>query len=316
MSYRLVGRAEDRIDAVLLESARRVGIDVAARYNRLIIAVMTAVGGSPGLPGSREIPRVAGVRTFHLRSARLPTSEGPVLAIRKMAVCDISCRMDMTKALAELPILRGFIDFVNLQVGVYCDCLSGFQGNKVRIERQAARVLHPASRRIENGQPVIVWASVEDPARPDVIHHRTFRADDFVAVNSEAGFNERQTCWSIIVFVYAYWDEETRWQIAKIRGVEKDEVRVDVFGDLRLLRRSIIHDGGVLKASDHVKLKVLSNLFQPGTLISPTHDEMHKIFVAIKSAIGDLILEYTGHLPGAPKPGEVVEVAIQGAGGV
>lgn len=31
--------------------------------------------------------------------------------------------MDMDKALAELGILRGFIDFVNRQVGVYCDCL-------------------------------------------------------------------------------------------------------------------------------------------------------------------------------------------------
>jgi len=67
-------------------------------------------------------------------------------------------RMDTTRALAELPILRDFIDFVNRQDGVYCDCLSGFQGNKVRIERQVARVTHPVSRRIENGQPVIVWA--------------------------------------------------------------------------------------------------------------------------------------------------------------
>jgi hypothetical protein len=33
-------------------------------------------------------------------------------------------RMDMTKALAELEVLRGFIDFVNRQIGVYCDCLS------------------------------------------------------------------------------------------------------------------------------------------------------------------------------------------------
>jgi hypothetical protein len=223
--------------------------------------------------------------------------------------------MDMSKAHAELPILRGFIDFVNQQVGVYCDCLSGFQGNKVRIERQVARVLRPASQRIEDGQPVIVWASFEDPGRPDVIHQRTVRADDFVATNSEAGFNERQTCWAIIVFIYAYWDEEIRWQIAKIRGVVKDDVRVDVFGDLRLLRRAIVHDGGVLKASDHAKLKVLSGVLQPDALISPTHDEMHKIFVAIKGAIAGLILDYTGHLPGAPKVGEIVDIAIQNVGG-
>src|SRR5271157_2833045 len=70
MSYRLVGGAEDRIDAVLLESARRWGIDVAARYHRAIIAAMTAIGDRPGLPGSREVPKVAGVRTLHRRAAR------------------------------------------------------------------------------------------------------------------------------------------------------------------------------------------------------------------------------------------------------
>jgi hypothetical protein len=118
--------------------------------------------------------------------------------------------MDMTKALAELDVLRGFIDFVNRQVGVYCDCLSSFYGNKVRVERQVARVTRPASRRIENGQTVITWASLENPTRPDVIHHRTIRADEFIAANSEAGFNEHQVCWSIIVFIFSYWDEEIR----------------------------------------------------------------------------------------------------------
>jgi hypothetical protein len=220
----------------------------------------------------------------------------------------------MTKAAAEATILRGFIDFVNRQVGVYCDCLAGFQGNKVRIERQVARVNHPVSRRIEHGQPVIVWASVEDPTHPDVIHHRIIRADEFITANSEAGFNEQQVCWSIIVFIYAYWDEEIRQQIAKIRGVEKDEVRVDAFGDLRILRRCIVHDGGVLKATDHAKLNVLNGICQANTKISPTHDQMHKIFLAVKSAIGRLILEYTAHLAGAPKPEDIVDIGIQRAG--
>ncbi len=70
MPYRLAGRAEERIGAILFESARRWGIDAADRYNRLIIAAMTAIGDSPALPGSRDIPKLAGVRTFHLRSAR------------------------------------------------------------------------------------------------------------------------------------------------------------------------------------------------------------------------------------------------------
>ena len=163
--------------------------------------------------------------------------------------------MDTAKALAELDVLRGFIDFVNRQLGVYCDCLSSFHGNKVRVERQVARVTRPASRRIENGQTVITWASLEDPTRPDVIHHRIIRADEFITANSEAGFNEQQVCWSIIVFIFSYWDEEIRPQIAKIRGVEPNEIQLDALGDLRILRKSIIHNGGVLEATEYAKLK-------------------------------------------------------------
>lgn len=91
------------------------------------------------------------------------------------------------KARAELPILRSFIDFVNRQVGVYCDCMSSFRGNKVRIERQKARVSRPSGMRIKDGQPVIMRTSFEDPSSPDVIHQRIIKADDFVAANAEAG---------------------------------------------------------------------------------------------------------------------------------
>lgn len=220
----------------------------------------------------------------------------------------------MAKALAELQVLRGFIDFVNRQLGVYCDCLSSFQGNKVRIERQIARVSQPVSRHIENGQAILMRASLEDPTQPAAIHQRIIRADEFIAANSEAGFNEQQVCWSIIVFIFAYWEEEIRPQIAKIRGVKPDEVKIDAFGDLRVLRISIVHNGGVLKAADHTKLKVLKGICQADARISLTHDQMRSIFVAIKSAIGSIIIEYTSNLPGAPKPEEIVDIAVQNTG--
>lgn len=219
-------------------------------------------------------------------------------------------KIDMDKITAELDILRTFIDFVNSQVGVYCDCLAGFQGNKVRIERQTARVQRPVSQRIEDGQPVIVWASVEDPASPDVLHHRIIRANEFVTVNSEAGFNEQQLCWSIIVFLFAYWDEEVRPQIAQVREVKTNDVKIDALGDLRILRKNIIHNGGVLPDTEYTKLKVMKEICTPNARMTYTHDQMHKIFVFVKQAIGELILEYTGHLPGAPDPAQIVGIAI------
>ena len=70
MVYRLVGRAETRIDSILLDSARRWGIDAAGRYHRLILAALAAVEEAPDRPGSREVPRLPGVRTYHLHLAR------------------------------------------------------------------------------------------------------------------------------------------------------------------------------------------------------------------------------------------------------
>lgn len=222
--------------------------------------------------------------------------------------------VDTDKALAELGILRSFIDFVNRQVGVYMDCLAGFEGNTVRIRRQVARVQRSSGRRIENGQPVMMYASIEDPGLPDVIHHRIIRAEDFIAANAQAGFNEQQVCWSIIVFVFAYWDEEIRPQIAGVRGVTANEVQVDALGDLRILRKSIIHNNGVITAADHAKLKKMPELVKPDETIELTHDQMHRLFVSVKQAIAEIIMMYVGHLPGAPEPPEIADIAIQNGG--
>lgn len=218
---------------------------------------------------------------------------------------------EFDKAKAELPILRSFIDFVNQQVGVYSDCLSGFRGNKVRIERQKARINRPTGSRVENGQRVIVWTSVEDPNSPDVIHQRITRADDFIKANTEAGFNEQQTCRAIIVFMFAYWDEEIRPKIAAVRGVKSDDVKLDELGDLRILRKNIVHNRGLLPTSEYAKLKVMKDIVKPDTQIVFTHNQMHRVFLHIKQAIGTLILKSTGDLPGAPKASELVGIAIQ-----
>lgn len=87
MPYRLVGRAEDRIDNVLLDSARRWGVPAAARYHRLILAATAAVGDGPALSGSQTVPRLDGLRTFHLRFARgLVAAEDRITSPRRLLV--------------------------------------------------------------------------------------------------------------------------------------------------------------------------------------------------------------------------------------
>lgn len=218
---------------------------------------------------------------------------------------------DASKFSEELPLLRSMIDFLNKQIGVYVDSQSSFAGNKVRVERQVARVLRASGRKIEDGRSVIVSTSVEDPSSPDIIIHRLIRADEYLAANSELGYNQQQVCWSAIVFVYAYWDEFVRPKIASIRGVETKAVVIDEFGDLRTLRRHIVHAKGHLPASEHAKLKVMGALCRPDEQISLTHDQMHHMIIYLKQGVMRLILEYTSNLSGAPDPKDVRGLAIE-----
>lgn len=221
---------------------------------------------------------------------------------------------DFEKVTVEIPILRDFIDFVNQQSGVYMDCLAGFEGNTVRISRQIPRANRPTGRVIRSEEPTIVYSSVEDPGAPDVIVSTIRRSQDYLAVNAEAGFNEQQICWSIIVFVFAYWDEEIRPAIAAARGVENNDIVVDELGDLRILRKAIVHNRGIVSAKEYAKLKVMTGLVKPDHKIVLSHDEMHQLFVFIKRAIGKIIAHYVGDLPGAPNMDEVRDIGIQNAG--
>jgi hypothetical protein len=72
------------------------------------------------------------------------------------------------------------------------DAMAGFEAMKVKIERQVHRVNYPSSGKVgEDGIPVIVWSSYEDPSYPDIIHSQIVRANDYIAANSRGGSNEQ-----------------------------------------------------------------------------------------------------------------------------
>lgn len=71
MAHRLTRAAEDRIDAILLESARVHGIEAAGRYGLLILAAMASLCDDPHPPGSSEVSRLSGVRAYPIRLSRM-----------------------------------------------------------------------------------------------------------------------------------------------------------------------------------------------------------------------------------------------------
>lgn len=216
----------------------------------------------------------------------------------------------MSEALDD--VIREYIDFVNRQVGVYMDALAGFAGHRTRVERQVHRVNQPTSSRIDDkGQPVVVWASYEDPTKPDVVHNRIIRASDYIAANSPGGSNEQQHSQAVLVFLFTYWEEEIRPRLATIKGVELQEISSDIMGDLRTLRHTILHAKGIMRSEKHRGLRKLSGMFVVDQPVHVSYENMHQIFVLIKQDCARMLFEWLGIKDAPIQPDEILDLAIQ-----
>jgi hypothetical protein len=209
-------------------------------------------------------------------------------------------------------VVYDFIAFINQQVGVYVDACAGFSGNCVRVERQVFRIQKRVDKKIgPDGQPIMVMASFENPTQPDVIHHRIIRADEFIHVNSEGGSNEQQLIQNVLVCLYTHWEDEIRPRLAAIKGVDKSEIKLDIVGDLRLIRNIILHAKGIVREDKHQEFKKIKDMFTVDQKIVLTNDNVHQIFVRLKQGAAEMIYSFYG-IDDSPAPADKIkDIAIQ-----
>lgn len=211
-------------------------------------------------------------------------------------------------------VIREYIDFVNEQVGTYMDAMAGFAGHYTRIQRQVHRISRPVGKRQQDGETVIVYASYEDPTKPDVIHNRIVRAEDYLKANAPGGSNEQRHARAIVVFLFTYWEDEIRPRLAAAKGAPVNEIKSDIMGDMRILRHAILHSKSSIRSEEHRRLRILGTMFAPNTPINISYEDMHRLFVLIKQDCARLMFEWLG-IKGAPvSPEQLVDIAIQKGG--
>jgi hypothetical protein len=209
-------------------------------------------------------------------------------------------------------VIHEYIDFVNRQVGVYMDALAGFEGHHTRVERQIHRISRPVNSGIDkDGQHVVVWASFEDPTKPDVIHNRIIRASDYIAANSKGGSNAQQLSQAVLVFLFTYWEYEIRPRLSALQNVELKEIRSDIMGDLRILRNAILHAKGIIRPDKHKGLKKLSDMFVVDQPVHISYESMHQIFVFIKQDCARMLFARIGVKDALTQAEDIVDFAIQ-----
>ena len=209
-------------------------------------------------------------------------------------------------------IVHEYILFVNEQVGTYMDALAGFAGHHTRVERQIHRISRPSKTgENEKGESVVVWASYEDPTKPDIIHNRIIRVVDYVAANAPGGSNEQKHARAIVVFLFTYWEDEIRPRLAKAKGVELKEIRSEIMGDMWVLRNIILHSKSILRPEKHKELKKLGGMLSINRPLHLSYEDMHQIFVLIKQDCGRLMFEWLGVKDSPIATDEIRDIAIQ-----
>lgn len=104
--------------------------------------------------------------------------------------------------------------------------------------------------------------------------------------NAEGGANPIFMGNMCLVAIYQYWEDVYRKEIAAFLGQEKEDLKMPIMGDLRLLRRSIIHHHGVA-LPDIQKCEVLK-WFKPEEMIVLDYPKMEFIVFSLRNALDAL----------------------------
>ena len=137
-----------------------------------------------------------------------------------------------------------------------------------------------------NDESPFMFADRSPTELPEVEMERSLHSTSLGALKqriADPGFDLVQSAHSIVVFVYHLWDERFRGLLARERNVASRSIQIDVFGDLRLIRNSLIHNRGIA-ATAVAKCKVITR-FKPGDRIEFTKLDIHDLVRELRRAL-------------------------------
>ncbi len=124
-------------------------------------------------------------------------------------------------------------------LGTYLDSIAGYSLNIQRLTSSQARLDLKAKHR-----GTLSYTYGIGPPEENFPIHVTDQSE-MITRNSPHGRNARLIGNMLVVLVYEYW-EYYREIIASLMKIPTNDLRYDIFGDLRHLRHSIIHNRGIV----------------------------------------------------------------------
>jgi hypothetical protein len=151
-----------------------------------------------------------------------------------------------------------FRDVIDAIYGIYLDACDGFsrvRAHAVEIEEESIRAYGELkAKRPElshlglGGTDFSYGRWVPAGSQPQYRHLHQVPVETLRRRNEYGGTNFQFIGNVCVVTLFQYWDEHYRLLFAQDLGVEKNQIQVPLFGDLRRYRQAIIHNQAIATA--------------------------------------------------------------------
>ncbi len=202
--------------------------------------------------------------------------------------------MKMSDALV---IIREFDTAMDDAIGLYLDAKSAMvKFADLQTELQIANAAQFGMSIAELDNLSFTYGT-GDPNDPQSLHLHATTQGNLKARNSKGGKNHLLLGQRFIVDLYTFWEDSYRTQIAEALNRDRDTIRSNIFGDLRLMRNSIIQHRGIA-LPEIIRCKSLV-WFGPGDIIDISDDSrFHSIITETRRWLEAFGSEVSGSAPG------------------
>lgn len=170
-------------------------------------------------------------------------------------------------------------------VSVYFDSIYGYEHNLKWINRtqkeslERIKIDSPEFKIDDLDNANFIYGDGTPVVTPLELYHNATQKD-YKNRNSQNGRNCKFIGNMCLTMIYQYWEDNYREKIAKIFSVNKNDVKSDLFGDINIIRNSIIHNNSI--ASSKVKKCKLLKWFKPDDEIFISKDNIVEILRNIR----------------------------------
>ncbi len=188
-----------------------------------------------------------------------------------------------------------FLEFLQKVYGIYglyLDCTFGFSSIINLVNKAQKEICKNNKVRIVDFNKKNFHYGRGKPDSKDSYVMHISEIGEVKERNKKEGENFKNIANLCLVLIYQYWENYYRERIANDIGLEKaKDLELDIFGDIKILRESIIHHGAIVL--DKVKEFKMLKWFKEGDKIEIDSKKFERIIYHIfHSIFNDISEEY------------------------